>query len=260
VKNEGQKVLGLERRLVYYPDKSHLRTPVSIGLDFEDVWLTATDGVRLHAWWVPGSGPNTMLLFHGNAGNISFRLGDLALLSTRLRVGVFLIDYRGYGLSEGRPSERGTRLDADAAARYLSRQRGIDSRHLIYFGRSLGAAVATHLATRLSPAALVLESPLPSVMRMTQSTYPWLAPMVNPLFLTRYDTLRSLALVRSPVFVAHGDQDETIPFALGREVFAAAREPKVWYPVAGGGHNDMTVMGGVAYFDALNAFIAQFVG
>lgn len=253
-------MLGLERRLVYFPDKTHLRTPASIGLEFEDVQVTAADGVRLHAWWVPGTGPNTVLLFHGNAGNISFRLGELALLTSRLKVGVFLIDYRGYGLSEGHPSERGTRLDADAAADHLKRQRGIDPRRLIYFGRSLGAAVATYLATRYQPAALILESPLPSVMRMTRASYPWLAPMVNPLFLTRYDTLQSLRSVTAPVFVAHGDQDETIPFALGREVFAAASDPKVWYPVSGGGHNDMAVVGGVAYFEALNAFITEYVG
>ena len=252
-------MLGLERQLVYFPDKTHLRTPASVGLEFEDVRLTAADGVRLHAWWVPGRGPNTVLMFHGNAGNISFRLGELALFTSRLRVGVFLIDYRGYGLSEGRPSERGTRLDADAAARHLLRDRGVDPKHLIYFGRSLGGAVATQLATRRPPAALILESALPSVMRMTRASYPWLAPMVNPLFLTRYDTLRSLRLVRSPVFVAHGDQDETIPFALGREVFAAAGDPKVWYPVAGAGHNDITVVGGVPYFDALNEFITTYV-
>lgn len=252
-------MLGLERQLVYFPDRTHLRTPASLGLDFEDVWLRTSDGVRLHAWWIPDSGPNTILLFHGNAGNISFRLGEVALFTSRLRVNVMLLDYRGYGLSEGHPSERGTRLDADAAARHLVRDRGIDQRRLIYFGRSLGGAVATHLATRRPPAALILEAPLPSVMRMTSASYPWLAPVINPLFLTRYDTLRSLRAVRSPVFIAHGDQDETIPFTLGQEVFAAARDPKVWYPVAGGGHNDMAVMGGEAYFHALDRFITTHV-
>jgi fermentation-respiration switch protein FrsA (DUF1100 family) len=253
-------LLGLERQLVYFPDRTHLRTPASIGLPFEDVWITTADGVKLHAWWIPGEGPNTVLLFHGNAGNISFRLGEIAVLTSRLNVSVLLLDYRGYGLSKGHPSERGTRLDAAAAAGYLLDVRGIDRRNLIYFGRSLGGAVATRLAVEQTPAALVLESPLPSVMRMTTASYPWLARMINPLFLTRYDTLGSLQLVRAPVFVAHGDQDETIPFELGREVFEAARDPKVWYPVAGAGHNDMIVSGGPAYFEALNSFFTRYVG
>jgi pimeloyl-ACP methyl ester carboxylesterase len=252
-------VLGLERQLVYFPDRTHLRTPASLGLDFQDVWLTAADGVRLHAWWIPGAGPNTALILHGNAGNISFRLGEIALIATRLRVNVFLLDYRGYGLSEGRPSERGTRLDAEAAARYVTNELGVKPRQLVYFGRSLGGAVATQLAARRPPAALVLESPLPSVMRMTRASYPWLAPVVTPLFLTRYDTLRAIRHVRAPVFVAHGDQDEAIPFELGREVFEAAPDPKVWYPVVGGGHNDMAVVGGAAYFDAIDAFISTHV-
>jgi len=252
-------VLGLERQLVYFPDPTHLRTPASVGLDFADVWLTAADGVRLHGWWIPASGRHAVLIFHGNAGNISFRLGEIALFASRLQVSVFLLDYRGYGLSEGKPSERGTQLDAEAAARYVVNDLGIPPRRLIYLGRSLGGAVATQLAVRRPPAALILESPLPSVMRMTRFSYPWLAPVVTPLFLTRYDTLRTLRHVRVPVFVAHGDQDETIPFELGREVFDAAPDPKVWFPVVGAGHNDMAVVGGVAYFDAIDAFISAHV-
>lgn len=253
-------MFGLERRLVYFPDKTHLRTPASIGLNFEDVWITTADGERLHAWWVPGDGPNAVILFHGNAGNVSFRLGEAALLQARLGASMLLFDYRGYGLSSGHPTEEGTRLDAEAAVRAVVDERKIALDRVIYFGRSLGAAVATQLASVVVPAALILESPLPSVVRMTELSYPWLAPVIGPLLHTRYDTLGAMSAVKCPVFVAHGDNDEVIPFELGREVFEAAGAPKVWYPVAGGGHNDMAVMGGHAYFDAIHAFVAEHVG
>ena len=253
-------MFGLERRLVYFPDRTHLRTPASIGLEFEDVWITTSDKELLHAWWVPGTGRNAMILFHGNAGNISFRLGEAALLRGRLQASMLLFDYRGYGLSTGRPSEAGTRLDAEAAARWLVAERQISTERLIYFGRSLGAAVATHLASEVRPAALILESPLPSVARLTRLSYPWLAPVIAPLMVTRYDTLGVLKAVKCPVFVAHGDDDEVIPFELGREVFEAAGEPKVWYPVAGGGHNDMAVVGGTTYLEAIEAFVTEHVG
>ncbi|MBI4306536.1 MAG: alpha/beta hydrolase [Chloroflexi bacterium] len=252
-------MLGLERNLVYFPDKTLLRTPSSLGLKYRDIWLRTRDRVRIHGWMIDDRSDRTVLLFHGNAGNISFRLGEVALLIDRLNVNVFLLDYRGFGLSGGRPSERGTRLDAAAAVEFLLEEARVPVDRLIYFGRSLGAAVAADLAARVRPAAVILESPLPSVMRMTQASYPWLAPVVNPLFLTRYDTLSSLRRVRAPVFIAHGDEDEVIPFALGREVFDAAREPKVWYPVAGAGHNDMVVTGGAAYLDALGVFVRQHV-
>ncbi|MBI4218535.1 MAG: alpha/beta hydrolase [Chloroflexi bacterium] len=252
-------MLGLERNLVYFPDKTLLRKPDSLGLRYRDIWLRTRDRVQIHGWMIDDRSDRTVLLFHGNAGNISFRLGEVALLVQRLNVNVFLLDYRGFGLSDGRPSERGTRLDAAAAVEFLLEEVGTPVGRLIYFGRSLGAAVATDLAARVRPAALILESPLPSVMRMTQASYPWIAPMLNPLFLTRYDTLTSLGRVKAPVFIAHGDEDEVIPFALGREVFEAAREPKVWYPVAGAGHNDMVVTGGSAYLDALTTFVRTHV-
>jgi fermentation-respiration switch protein FrsA (DUF1100 family) len=243
---------GLERSLIYYPTRRLEATPREHGLAFEDVRVTAEDGIRLHGWYVPGSRPVTVLWCHGNAGNISHRVENLRLLHDRLGVGTLLFDYRGYGESDGTPSEAGTYRDARAYRAWL-RQR--TSGRVVYFGRSLGAAVAAALAAEDPPAALVLETPFTSVRAMANATLPG----AGYLFRTRYDTLGTVGGIRAPVLVLHGDADEVVPFRHGQAVFEAAREPKWFFRIPGAHHNDTYAVGGGPYWDAWASFLASHV-
>jgi uncharacterized protein len=244
----------VERSLIYYPTRRLEATPEEYRIPFEDVRTTAEDGVRLHGWYVPGSRAATLLWCHGNAGNISHRLDNLRLFRDRLGVGVLLFDYRGYGLSDGAPSETGTYHDARAFRAWL-RGRIPADRPVVYFGRSLGAAVAAHLAEEDPPAALVLETPFTSVRAMANATLPG----AGYFFRTRYDTLARVPKVRAPLLVLHGDADEVVPLQHGRAVFEAAREPKRFVVIAGARHNDTYVAGGPPYWEAWREFLATHV-
>lgn len=248
----------LDRQLIFFPAREITTTPASVGLDYDDVFFTASDGVRLHGWFVPGEGDLTLLWFHGNAGNISNRVENLLLLHERLGVNVFIFDYRGYGRSEGSPSEQGMYLDAEAALDYLRSRQDVDvENRLALFGRSVGAAVAVELATQHPAYAVILESPFTSVRAMARRIYPALAALVpvGAVVQSKFDTLSKIEQVRSPVMVLHGDSDDIVPIDMGREVFDAASEPKRFYIIQGANHNDTYIAGGNAYFDALKDFL-----
>jgi hypothetical protein len=243
----------IERSFIYFPERELIGDPADFGLPFDDVSFTAGDGVRLHGWFAPGESGVTWLWCHGNAGNISHRLENLRLLHDELGVSVFIFDYRGYGRSEGSPSEEGTYRDAEAALAHVLSRPDVDPERIVYFGRSLGAAVAVELATRRPPFALILESPLPSIAELARHHYPFLP--VGGLLRTKYDSLSKIGRVRVPLLVLHGDQDEVIPFEAGRKLFEAANEPKRFYAIRGAGHNDTYIVGGREYFRALREFV-----
>lgn len=249
----GGLLLLFEKRLIYFPARAHDVTPNALGLRFEDVTLVTEDGVRLHAWYLPVKGARfTVLVSHGNGGNMSHRLDRTLLIQSRLGASVLLYDYRGYGRSEGSPDEGGTYRDARAAYRWLVEERKVPSDRLVLFGESLGSAVALDLAIERPAAALVLEAPFTSVPDVARGTvfFP-LAPFVR----TRYDNLAKVGRLRLPLLVLHGDRDGVVPFALGRRLFEAAPEPKRFFAIAGGDHNDAYVVGGDAYWKALASFL-----
>lgn len=249
----------LDRYFIYFPSRELEATPGDAGMEFEDVEFRASDGVALHGWFVPGSGDATLVWFHGNGGNISHRVGNIAEINRRLGVNVFIFDYRGYGRSEGSPSESGTYMDADAAAAYVRSRDDVDPEKVIYFGRSLGCAVASEVALARPPRALICESGFTSVKAMAKSAYSFL-PGIQFLVTTRYDTLSKIVRVSTPVMVLHGDRDDIVPFSMGEELFEAANAPKRFYAIRGAGHNDTYLAGGGAYFAAVGAFIEDAMG
>jgi fermentation-respiration switch protein FrsA (DUF1100 family) len=234
-----------EERLIYFPAKGAEVTPEALGLAHEEVFLEAADGTRIHGWFLPARGSRfTVLLCHGNAGNITRRLErDLAI-----GVDVFLFDYRGFGRSEGSPDEEGTYRDAVAAHRYLVQKRAVDPKQLILLGESLGAAVAVELSLREPAAALVLEAPFTSIPAMARLVYPFL-PFTSRLR-TRYDNLAKIPRIGRPLLIIHGRRDVTVPFEHGEELFRAALEPKAFVPLDGAGHADGFVVGGDRYWNA----------
>jgi len=213
---------------VYYPSKLVEATPEAIGLRFEELTLVARDGVTLSAWWVPAAAETqarALIYFHGNAGNNGDRLDALRALHD-LNVNVLIVDYRGYGRSAGRPTEQGTYLDALAAWDYLTRERGVAPNRIFILGRSLGGAVAAWLAAQTQPAGAILESTFTSAPAMAGRMFPFLP--IRLLCRFRYDTLSLLPRLACPVLIAHSPRDEIIPYQHGRELFAAAREPKTF--------------------------------
>ena len=254
------KLLG--RHFVYFPESEVARTPSDIDLDYDDVFFSTSDGVRLNGWFVPGKSEMTLLWFHGNAGNISHRLDNILLLHRRLGVNVSIFDYRGYGRSEGRASERGIYLDAEAAIEYVVSRGDVNpEKELLLFGRSLGASVAVEMATRYQARALILESPFTSIRAMAKSAYPYLpVGILTSLIQARYDSLSKIGNARTSLMVLHGDIDEIVPIELGRELFDAANEPKRFYAIEGAGHNDTYVIGGHDYFEALGSFVQDLKG
>ena len=243
-----------EKRLIYFPFRRLEVTPKELGLRFEEVRLVADDGTALHGWFLPVEGArHTVLVCHGNAGNISHRLDRALLMHAKLKTDVFLFDYRGYGLSEGTPDEQGTYRDARAALRYLITERGIDRANLIVFGESLGAAVALQLALEEPVSALVLEAPFTSIGDMARSVPPFLP--LGRLLRTRYDNLAKVSGLRVPLLVLHGDRDTTVPFAQGQRLFDAAPEPKRFFAIPGASHNDTYLIGGDAYWQAWREFL-----
>lgn len=245
----------LDQRFLYYPTAWQEGEWAAVsGLPIQDVQFRSADGVKLHGWLVeaPGS-PGIVLWCHGNAANVINRLDQLARWHAG-GISILIFDYRGYGRSQGRPSEPGLYRDA-VAAYELVRERGWPPERIVLYGQSLGAAVAIELATQRPVAGVILEAPFPSVRAVVKLYYGALP--LHWLLCARYDLVSRLARVQAPLLVAHGDSDRIISFRLGREVFDAARQPKEFYRVHGADHNDVYLVGGQAYLDRLVAFIRR---
>ena len=237
-------------RSIYYPMAFPAgQWGVQAALGAEDVWLHASDGTRLHAWWIARAGTKwTTLHLHGNAGNISHR--DLSAETiTRAGSSVLLLDYRGYGKSEGRPSEAGLYRDAAAAYEWL-RAKDYTPAQIIVHGESLGTAVAAELASRQPCAGVVLEAPFPSAKAVAHRVLPFL----GPLLISGFDTKSRMDRIRAPVFVIHGDADEVIAYSLGKQVFDAARGPKRLWTIEGANHNNLHVLGREQFAGRLKDF------
>lgn len=240
-------------RAVYHPWKfpnGFWEQQTRIGA--EDVWLHAADGVKLHGWWVPVEKARLATLFlHGNAGNITMRVRHARPI-TEAASAVLLLEYRGYGKSDGSPSERGLYADADAGYDFL-RERGFRPEQIVVHGESLGASVAVDLASRRPCAGVILEAPFPSAGHVAAT----LLPFIGHWLIFSFNSLQKMARIEAPVLVIHGDRDSIIPHRLGRMVHAAARDPKEMWTVPGGDHNDLVEAAGPEYPKRLAAFYAS---
>jgi fermentation-respiration switch protein FrsA (DUF1100 family) len=251
-------VLLLENRFVYAPTSSPLVRWDAGVAGAEDCWFPAGDGARLHGWWreVDGQSSAVLLWCHGNAGNITHRTDNLVLLA-RTGLSVLVFDYRGYGLSEGTPSEDGLYLDADAAYRYLTQERGVGPERVVVFGRSLGAAVALELALRRDIAGLILEGTFRSVPAMARRVVPFVP--VWFLARNRFDNAGRIGGLKVPLLMVHGGADALVPIKQARDVFDGASCPKAFYTVPGAGHNDTHIVGGREYAERIAAFCRRCV-
>jgi uncharacterized protein len=240
-----------QRRLIYFPSPGPVPPAGAMLPNGRDVVLETDDGIRLGAWYfpVPGGGP-AVLVCNGNGGDRSGRV-ELAAALNRMGLSALLFDYRGYGGNPGKPSEDGTAADAHAAQAWLAAQPGIEK--IVYFGESLGAAVALGLAIEKAPAALILRSPFTTLREVASVHYP-----VLPRLLTdRYPSIDRIRAVHVPVMVMAGDRDETVPEEMSRRLYDAANEPKRFVLVPGAGHNDREFVDGRQMLDEIQGFLTS---
>ena len=245
-----------EPRLAFFPTGGEQMTPRDHGLAFTPIDVQTSDGERLRAWWIPHDRPlASVVFFHGNGGNLSLWSPVFAELH-RHGYAVLAWDYRGYGSSTGRPGERGLYRDADAIVGLVG-QRALDRAGvpLLYWGRSLGAAIAAYAASIRAPAGVVLEAGFPSARALFEGQ-----PLMRLLSLFssyRFPTASWMSSVRVPALVIHGAADSVIPFRMGERLYRDLPGPKRFHAIPEGDHNDLSPRDGEAYWAAVRAFVAD---
>jgi fermentation-respiration switch protein FrsA (DUF1100 family) len=241
-------------RMIFQPSPGVDLAPEALGIEAESLHLHTEDGVRIHSFHLPARGSNRAVLFlHGNAGNASHRLPNAAALAG-LGAQVLLLDYRGYGLSEGSPSEAGVYADARAGLSHLVEARGIPPERIVIFGRSLGGAVAVDLARDRALAGVILESTFTSLSEMARRIA---GPLGRVFVRSGFDSADKISRVRAPLLFFHGDRDDIVDYRLGQRLFEVAPTPKHFETISGAGHNDTVEVGGREYFARIGRFLDE---
>ena len=249
----------LEDSIVFQPMKYPKGDWKPNDLKFEDAWFEASDGVKLHGWFCDNTPdyihrtgnetrPLVVLFCHGNGGNVTGCYWNLRLWSEKFGASVLAFDYRGFGKSEGVPSEDGILKDARAARRWLAKRTGIKEQDVVLVGHSLGGAVAVELAAYGGARGLVLESTFTSVPEVAAAKIPSAARIMT----NHFDSISKISLYHGPLLQCHGDADRVVPYALGEKLFAAANQPKEFIRIPGGGHNGPP---SPEYYAALRRFV-----
>ena len=242
----------LVNRLAFHPEPGMDRSPADFDAPIESRMLITSDNVKISAFWLPrDDSPCTLIFFHGNAGNASHRFDDAQDI-WNLGVSVLLVDYRGYGLSEGKPSEKGIYRDAAAAREYLVRDLKVDDRQIVLYGRSLGSAVAVDLAQGTAFSGVILATPLSSGKDMARAMG---LGLFAPLAGNSFDSAGKIKNLESPLLVVHGTEDEVIPFAQGKKIFLEAPGDKEFTPLVGADHNTFTLTHGHEFLAAFAKFL-----
>lgn len=225
----------IDELLLFFPAKHPTGHWEPDNLRFEEVTFSANDKTKLHGWYCPCDNPRaTILIAHGNAGNIATRTGWLAYLQSRARVATLMFDYRGYGRSEGSPTVEGALQDARAARAELRRIANIRDSDMLLMGESLGGAIVVQLAAESAPRGLILQSTFSSLKEVADVHYPTLSWLVPP---NKLNSAKQITKYRGPLLQSHGAADRTIPLACGELLFQAANEPKTLVRLPGADHN-----------------------
>lgn len=241
--------------MIYFPEREITHTPQNINLHYENVTFITRDGFTISGWYIPAKDEKGTVVFcHGNAGNVSHFLEHIKMLNG-LQLSILAFDYRGYGRSNGVPSEEGTYLDAEAAWDYLVTEYGKTPRDIIVVGHSLGGAVATELAMRKKPAALIVESSFTSLPDLAAKFYPWLP--VKLIAKHQYASVSKVSSIPCPKLFIHSPDDEIVPFEQGRVLYEKASQPKEFLLIKGG-HNDGFLISGKTYSDGLMKFFEKY--
>lgn len=245
----------LQSKMVYVPTRELYRTPKNIDLDYDEIRLITADGVNLSAWYIPASNSRGAVLFcHGNAGNISHRLDSIRIFH-ELDLDVLIFDYRGYGQSDGNPSEKGTYLDVQSSWDYLVKSKKIPPHKIILFGRSLGGAVATEMAIRNNAGVLIVESGFISVPALATRYFPFFPVRYISRF--NYSTIDKVDKIGIPKLFIHSRDDDIIPYHHGKALYEKAAHPKDFLEIQGD-HNEGFLLSGNHYIEGLDNFISKY--
>ena len=244
-----------ENSLIYFPSSYPRGRWQEVEADdrIEEAWITAQDGTKVHGLYLPHAKPRGVLLyFHGNAGNVTHRIGRIRRLNQHFQLSVLGMDYRGYGKSEGSPHEKGLLLDAVAASEWLAKREKISTKSLIFLGRSLGGGVAVQMAARYNSRALIIESTFTSLPDVAARQYPWLP--VRLFMRNQLNSLNEITNYQGPVLQSHGTADRVVAFSLGKRLHAAIPGRKTFVTIQGGGHNDPLPP---SYYTAFKKFLDE---
>ena len=243
----------LQKNLIHNPYPKLIGTPADRGLMYEDVLLTVQNGeAELHGWFIPNEQARfTILYFCGNAGNMSYHLDTLSILHS-IGLSIFIYDFRGFGRSKGRLTERAMYDDAQSALEYLVQTRSIPSSQIVVFGRSLGSAMASWIASKHQLAATIMESSFSSMADMAKIVYPWLP--VDLMLRWRYDNFSRIGDIKSPLLLVHSSEDDLVPYAHSEKLYEAATEPKQLLTITGD-HIEGFSDSGDIYINGLSAFL-----
>ncbi|MCK9614499.1 MAG: alpha/beta hydrolase [Candidatus Omnitrophica bacterium] len=241
----------LEQRNLFFPFREINYTPQEIGLSYEDIYFATQDNKKINGWFIPSKNAKyAILFFHGNAGNISHRLDKIKIFHD-LGLNIFIIDYRGYGNSEGKPSETGFYLDARASYGYLIDKLKIKPSSIILYGESLGGAVAFELATQVDVLAIITEETFSSVRDVAKDIYPFL-----PSFFVgdKFNSVSRIGKLTIPKLIVHSKDDEMIPFKHAQKLYESAKDPKMLVAISGS-HNSAFLDSGKDYKNHIREFI-----
>jgi pimeloyl-ACP methyl ester carboxylesterase len=269
-----------QNRFIFFPSPVIEKTPAFLELDYEDVWLPVSAGAgkveHIHGWWIPAASPKipdnslefrggiegaagVVLHLHGNGVNMGANVNQAHRFHT-LGLDVLMIDYRGYGRSQGSfPSEAQVYEDAETAWNYLVLKRGINPGGIFIYGHSLGGAIGLELAQRHPEAAgLIVESSFTSMREMVNCLHGYFRIFpVNWLLKQRFDSISKVKSLQMPVLFIHGTADDMVPASMSQVLFSAAPEPKQLFLVSGAGHNDVAKVAGAEYLQTVGRFLQQ---
>jgi fermentation-respiration switch protein FrsA (DUF1100 family) len=244
-----------EAKFAFFPFAGENRTPAAFGVTFAPVTIHTADGERLHAWHLPRPDAVAQVVyFHGNGGNLSL-WSDVLVGIVQRGYEVIAIDYRGFGLSTGSPSEKGLYHDVDATLAHVDQHLRRRDLPLIYWGRSIGSVMAAYAASRRAPEGVILEAGFPTARSLFEDS-----PVMFALtwFTTyRFPTEEWMANVTAPALVLHGDEDRIIPYALGQRLYESLRGPKRFVTIKGADHNDPIPPDAAAYWGAVQEFVTS---
>lgn len=244
---------------IYFPTSEIQTTPKEYGLEYLDIKFKTQDNIELHGWYIPASENKATILFcHGNAGNISHRI-EIIKLFNNIGLNVFIFDYRGYGKSQGRPSEKGLYKDAKAAYKYLTKELNTNKDKIIIYGNSIGGNVAIDLASKVEAGALISNSAFTSAVDMGKRIYFFLpVKLLQWLISIEYDAKRKIENINIPKLIIHSKDDEIIPYEQGKTLYKTAPEPKDFFKMRGG-HNEAFWLQKDEYSNRIENFVKKYI-
>lgn len=242
----------MQPRLTFQPSRDVPNNPGDIGLEYDKVQLKTPDGLTLSAWYIPAENAKFTLLFcHGNGGNITHRLDSIKIFN-RLNLNCLIFDYRGYGDSNGKPSEKGVYIDAQTAYDWLINEKKMSPENIIIYGQSLGGSVAAYLASNVKAKGLIMESSFTSYTDIAQKYYPYMPVRLFARY--SFSAVDYIKKVHYPVLFVHSPDDDIVPFKLGQKLYAAANEPKKFIEISGN-HNEGFLHSGQVYYQGLKNWL-----